>query len=299
MERHTPVLADLSLPETFYPLGPLASAVAWSRSVAKSLGRLLLRRRRNFLVVNAEYHAGHWARVLRERSWERTRDPIAFLVGESTEPIVVKLGETYFRTTPRDYYRYRIEALRAFLAPHVGSSGSREIVELGCGFGYNLLSLVATDPELRVLGFDISENGIAAARQIFDHFGFGDRAQFDLIDLTRADDPSFAHVCGRTVFTFFCLEQIPYAIDAVVRNILAHRPQRVVHVEPGLSMLSWARLKDWPNWFYVRSMEYQTRLFDSVAELEQQGVLRVLERRRLPFSPTIQNNGFSIVWEPR
>ena len=105
-------------------------------------------------------------------------------------------------------------------------------MELGTGYGYNLFSLSLNHPDWTFKGFDISPNGIAAGREIADHFGLSDKVSFGRIDLTDAADPSLAEIEGETAFTYFCIEQIPYDVRKVVENIIAAKPKRVINIEP-------------------------------------------------------------------
>lgn len=278
-------------------VGSTEAFTVGARSCVRSVGRMLIRRvRRGREVVADEYHGGHWARMLQSRAWEQAPDLRAFLVGASAQQAFVRVGGRIHRSTYADYYRHRLDALPAFVEEMMGERG--DLVELGSGFGYNLFSIALAWPEARLTGLELSDNGIAAARQIAAHYRLQDRIGFDSIDLTVRDHPGFAKTAGQRLFTFFCLEQIPYDIEKVIENILAHRPKRVVHVEPGVDMLQLSRLSDWPNYLYVKSVDYQTRLFETLESLQRAGRVRILRKARMPFAPTIQNDGFAISWEP-
>ncbi|HUP93653.1 MAG TPA: class I SAM-dependent methyltransferase [Burkholderiales bacterium] len=243
----------------------------------------------------SEYDAGNWARVRRERAWERAGSLEEFLIGERTDMIVARVEGAPMRLPCRDYYRHRLGALGRLVMPHLEGA---ELVELGCGFGYNLFALALAFPGRRFLGLDISPNGIETGRAIAAHFGLADRIHFDFLDLTKAGDRNFALLRGRFCLTFFCLEQIPYSIEAVVRNIARAQPRRVLHVEPSIELLDLRRPGDWANYAFVKSMDYQSDLFRLLPRLAAAGELRVLEVGRADFAPTLQNTGFTAVWEP-
>jgi hypothetical protein len=52
------------------------------------------------------------------------------------------------------------------------------------------------------------------------------------------------------------------------------------------------------NYAYVKSVDYQTRLFSTLATLRARGDIRILAQRRLSWAPTIHNDTFLVVWEP-
>lgn len=279
------------------PASRLDLSRAYTIDLARSLRRLAFKNvRRTHDVVDSEYNSGSWDRVLNQRGWLDGRSLEEFLIGQSAAPRLAKVNNRIVRITTRDYYRYRIGALSELMAGHAG--GATSLLELGAGYGANLFSL-SLDPRWRKLrGFDIAPNGIEAGRQIASHFKLDDRVSFDRIDLTDAGDPHFSELAGGTVFTYFCIEQIPYAVEAVIENIIRARPARVINIEPGVDMLKLSEPRDFASRVYIRSMDYQTRLFKLLDALDAQGRIRVVARERMAFAPTLHNDGLLYAWEP-
>jgi len=279
------------------PASRLDLSRAYTIDLARSLRRLAFKNvRRTDDVVDSEYNSGEWDRVLNQRAWlGRTLEE--FLIGQNTEPRLAKVDDRIVRIITRDYYRYRISALSGLIARHAGEATS--LLELGAGYGANLFSLSLDPHWTRLRGFDIAPNGIEAGRQIASHFQLDDRVSFDRIDLTDTSDPQFSELAGGTVFTYFCIEQVPYAVEAVIDNIIRARPARVVNIEPGIDMLNLARPRDFTSHVYIRSMDYQTRLFKLLDALDAQGRIRILARERMAFAPTLHNDGLLYAWEPR
>ena len=58
---------------------------------------------------------------------------------------------------------------------------------------------------------------------------------------------SFKELAGGAVFTYFCIEQIPYAVEAVVENIIRAAPARVVNIEPAVDMLRLSQPRDFAS----------------------------------------------------
>jgi len=63
-------------------------------------------------------------------------------------------------------------------------------------------------------------------------------------------------------------------------------------------MLSRLDPRDIASRVYIRSMDYQTRLFELLDELDAKGRIRVIARERMNFAPTQHNDGLLSVWEP-
>jgi len=269
---------------------------AYAVDLARSLRRLALKNvRRTNDVVNSEYNAGEWSRILSERAWQGGRTLEEFLVGQNDAQRLAKVDGQIVRITTKDYYHYRISALSELITRHTG--GTTSLLELGAGFGYNLFSLSLDPRWTKLRGFDIAPNGIEAGRQIANHFQLTDRVSFDRIDLTDANDPHFKELAGSTVLTYFCIEQIPYAVEAVIENIIRAGPARVVNIEPGVDMLELRQPRDFASRVYIESMDYQTRLFKLLDQLDKQGRIRVLARERMGFAPTLHNDGLLYAWE--
>lgn len=274
----------------------LALSRAYATDLARSLLRLAFKNvKRTGDVVDSEYNSGAWDRVLNKRAW--IGKPLEeFLAGQSDSPRLAKVNGQLVRIATKDYYKYRIRALSELMTRHAGDATS--LVELGCGTGYNLFSLSLDPRWTRLRGFDIAPNGIEAGRQIAGHYGLDGRVSFDRIDLTDANDPQFSQLAGATVFTHFCIEQIPYAVDAVIENILRARPGRVVNIEPAIDMLNLSDPRDLASRLYLKSVDYQTRLFALLNELERKGRIRILARERMAYAPTLHNDGLLYAWEP-
>ncbi len=280
------------------PASRLELSRAYTVDLARSLRRLAFKNvRRTTDVVDSEYNAGEWGRILAKRAWLSEPTLEAFLIGHNDAPRLAKVDGQLVRITTSDYYRYRIGALSRLISRHVG--GASTLLELGAGFGYNLFSL-SLDPQWRTLrGLDIAPNGVEAGRLIATHFKLNERVRFDRIDLTDAADARFEELAGATVFTYFCIEQIPYAVEAVVEHIIRARPARVVNIEPGVDMLKLSNPRDLASRVYIQSVDYQTRLFKLLDTLDQNGRIRVLARERMGFAPTLHNDGLLYAWEPR
>lgn len=279
------------------PATPLDLSLAYTADLARSLRRLALKNvRRTHDVVDSEYNSGEWDRVLNKRAWLQAPSLEQFLAGSSEVPLLAKVDNEMVRIPARDYYRYRIGALSDLIVRHAGAAEA--LLELGSGYGYNLFSL-SLDPRWKQLrGLDIAPNGIEAGRQIASHYGLGDRVSFDRLDLTDSANPRFAELTGATIFTYFCIEQIPYAVEKVIDNIIRARPARVVNIEPAVDMLNLASPRDLTSRVYIQSMDYQTRLFNYLDELDGSGRIRVHARERMRFAPTLHNDGLLYAWEP-
>lgn len=246
--------------------------------------------------VRAEYDQGQWKSILDRRPWLHASDVEDLLFPGQNEELIAKIENQYVRISTRDYYKYRTEMLQAVTNEFAG--GETELVELGCGYGMNLFSLVSKKARSKLIGLDISENAVEAGCQISKHFGLDDRISFDQIDLLDGGHLGFERITGKSVFTYYCLEQLKYSTKLVIDNIIKARPKRVIHIEPTTELLHLWAPKDLVNYLYITRKDYQNNLLSTILSYEQMGKLRTLEVRRLFYAPTVRHDPTLICWEP-
>ena len=285
------------LPTYGEPLTTAETCRVIARELAESAVRLLLRRtRRQASVVAAEYDLGDWRRVLSERAWLRHASLDDFLNPDNTAVRIVKLDNRYVRLRTDAYYHYRRQALCGVIERY--AADAEELVELGCGFGRNIFTLIVADPARRVVGLDISPHAITAATEIAAHFGVKGRATLDVLDLRDRADRNWSYIRGRTVFTYYCLEQLKYAMPQVIDNIMSAAPRRVIHVEPCVETLRLWSPRDLVNYLYILRQDYQDSLLSTLRARQRAGALRIVAEARLYYAPTIRHDPTLICWEP-
>ena len=275
----------------------LSLSYGYSKQLLRSIVKLVFRKdKRNSSKVSFSYHSGSWRAIKKKKEWLKYDNLLDYVIGDNVSTRLAKIDSKCVFVNTKYYYEKRLHEFSKIIEEYANTQST--ITELGCGYGYNLFSLYATGKWAQLTGFDISENAIESAKEIAAHFKIGDSVRFGNIDLTDVRNENFEKISGSTVFTYFCIEQIPYAVEKVVDNIIAHRPKRVINIEPTTEMLKIWKPLDFLNFVYVKSMDYQTRLFNVLANLEKEGKVRIIAKDRLGYAPTIHNDGFIVVWEP-
>lgn len=245
--------------------------------------------------VGLEYDVGSWRAMLESRAWEKYLSLEAFLVSSDLQSDrVVTVDDSLVRMSTTDYYRLRLKAVQRIIeANMVGDS----LVEIGSGFGLNLFSVALANKHARLAGYDISVNGVTAARMIAKHFGVSN-VSFDIHDLITASDAEYRRFEGSTVLSYLCLEQLGSYTEHIIQKLLRSGARRMIHVETTYELLRRWSPRDWLSYLYVRRMDYITDLLATLRRFEQRGALRILRAERLNYSPTIRNTTTLIVWEP-
>lgn len=285
----------LPLPATAERLGTIAASAAYFRSCAGSLARWAKRRHRTDARVASEYDQGTWEKARRDAAWQRAPSLDAYVAETSRKTLVAMLDGSLCRVPAHDYYRFRYRRLRQLIDTF--RKPGTPVVELGSGLGTNLFRLRAEGLDVPMKGFDISPTGVEVARSVTSHFDLR-QMDFDVLDLRQHDHPNYPQIEGTTVFTYYCLEQIPSATREVMEAIARARPARVIHVEPSTELLSWWRLSDTATRAYVLSQDYQRTLMRTAKDLEAEGKLRIDGCSRMRFAPTQRNFPLVLIWTP-
>ena len=269
------------------------------RELLESAGVMAFRRvRRGRDQVRRDYDLGTWRAVLESRPWLRhatLRDYVLTTDESDRRLIVAKMDDRLVRVRQRAYYEYRLRLLQDVLAQYAGDQPA--LVELGCGAGVNLLSLHLAGRWASLNGFDISANAIQAASEAARHFAL-EHVRFARLDLTDANDPSFARLRDRTVFTYYCLEQLKYSTAAVIEHLIRAGVRRAIHIEPTTELLRFWSLMDWVTYAYIRRQDYQDNLLRTLRGFATQGRIRSVDVKRLYYSPTPRNDPVVVCWEP-
>jgi SAM-dependent methyltransferase len=263
--------------------------------VNETLNLAFHRPNRDRAHVMREYDDGVWKRALQGKAWLRAGSLEEYLTTADVRDRVAKIQGRLVRIRTCDYYQFRTRMIQETITRFAGDV--TEIVEVGCGTGQNLFALAHSGRWSRLVGLDLSENGVAAARDAAAHFGL-DRVEFGVLDLIRSDDPGFSRLKGRTVFSYYCLEQLKYHTALVIENLLRAGVRRVIHIEPTTELLSPWSVMDWINGAYVTRNDYQNNIIRTVRRFEKQCRLRILHTERLGYAPTPRNDPVLVCWEP-
>jgi hypothetical protein len=274
--------------------------ITYVRLLARNLFKLFLRfslaRVRNPTVTKKEYEEFAWASVLSSKEWERFESIDDFVTkrNDLRRRVCLVDGKVDYLTT-HAYYTYRKKTLRYLVEPYLKEGTG--IVELGCGWGFNLFSLAdSIQKPTTMLGMDVSHNGLQAGRQVSEKFGVP--VDFKHIDLLDDTHPNWKEIKSRVVMTYYCLEQLANYMDRVISNLIKAGPELVIHIEPTRELSNPLNLLDFNSLVYSRARDYPGNIVSTILNKQDLGLVKVEKVQKKRYAPSLQNYPVFIVWKP-
>ena len=210
---------------------------------------------------------------------------------ESGKPVCISRGDELYEVSLSTARAEYCELLLKTLSSKIDNC--RTVVELGCGYGYNLWMLQQRAPCKSYLGGEYSSKAVELASLLYQHdttirvlaFNFYDCHTYGLLD--DVDPPV-------VVFTSHAIEQLPQA--ATVLDALASYRKgisAVFHFEPvfelhGETLLGLMRRR------YCELNDYNRDLF---SELQQRAYIRVMNAQSDVFGLNPLNPTSIVEWE--
>ena len=189
-------------------------------------------RARTRAKVEAEYNADKYASCLSYLSSnpDATPDDLrAFEFGRDDETVCISRGGRLLTCTVGRARELYVDLLMETMAAAITASAS--VVELGCGYGYNLARLAERFPGVEYRGGDYSANAVEIARMLYGNTDGLTVEKFDFYETPYALLDGLPEPI--VVFTLHALEQIPQSGPVVDALIAAgDRIGSVFHFEP-------------------------------------------------------------------
>ncbi|MBI4615056.1 MAG: class I SAM-dependent methyltransferase [Planctomycetes bacterium] len=194
--------------------------------------------RRTIEKIDEEYDKDKYAKAL--EWYDRAGgDPEAIMtfewsvVGGGEHPICVSRGDHLYATTIGAARAAYQDLLHDVLRPAIDEGTT--VVELGCGYGYNLWRLSGRMKARRFIGGDYSANAIKLAARLYERNSLVSVRPFNFYDALYQLLEQLEGPC--VVFTSHALEQLPTAAH-VIEVLASHIDKRsnVFHFEPVIEL---------------------------------------------------------------
>lgn len=190
---------------------------------------------RNIEKVEAEYNQDKYAHCL-AFCWQRpeagAEEVKQFELGdEPDQEICMSSGDELWAVTMHDafsaYQAVLINAMRAAIQE------AEVVIELGCGYGFNLWRLSQEFPEKRYVGGEYSQNAVLVAEQIFRSHPVIRVEPFNYYDANYSILQDNLKGIKAVVFTVHSVEQLPSAAS-IIKTLASYGQHDVTffHFEP-------------------------------------------------------------------
>ena len=254
--------------------------------------------KRDYEIVKKEYDQKNWKEIFENKEWLQFKSLHDYIFqikknGKDLQKVKIKalVDSKLYNISQYDYYKFRPMTMLNILKEFVADD--EKIVELGCGYGFNIFSLIVLNLKNKFEGYDISKNAIDAANKITKQFNCD--VTFGIYDMTKPFRPNL--LTKKSVFTYYAFEQLKYKTEKVIKNIIDQKPNQVLHFEPIIELYS-NEIRDVASKLYLKAQDYQDNLLKTLRMFESKKKLKITHVKRLGYSRNPLIEGSFVRWVP-
>lgn len=168
--------------------------------------------------------------------------------------------------------------------------------EFGSGTGYNLLAIAKIFPEKEYLGSDFVGSSVDLMNEIA---GATKNIKLSASNFNMLK-PNYNYSISANdgVFTFGSLEQLASNVEPMIKFLISKRPKIVVHTEPVEEFYDLGNLEDYLAYQFQSKRGYSSGLIGLLEDLERQGVIQIIKKKRLFFGSFFMEGYNHIAWRP-
>ena len=233
------------------------------------------RKKRDFKIVESEYEDYAWFNV--EKNLENfirsgNSNPAEFLFDFAfPRRSFLAVMEKIRFVDSSEYYRYKANKLNK-LSVFFGDS----ILEIGSGFGSNLMALRISGYRGQLFGIDISDRGVNIANQLSNYFNLElSIKKQDILKLDMNNTREYQEV--NSILIYQVIEQIPNDVRVFIQNLLTLFPSKKFFIIESLAGYKIRNFSELITSLYIYKQNYQSNLIDVLIEHEEIGSIRNLE----------------------
>ncbi len=252
------------------------------------------------LRISGENDSAVW-----ERGWGQIRDVVAregFNL-RSLKPqyfrnqMVLRLAGDY-ACAPNDTFVTDVDVLLRRIAYSRYLAGSTSVLELGCGTGLNLLLLRDILPQAKLVGADWARASVEILDLASKESGSKiSGMQFNMLTLEGRE--RLAIDSDTAVLTVHSMEQLGSGFQPLFDMLMQAKPRLCVHFEPIVELYDPAQLFDALAIRYHKKRNYLQDYLPALQRYAEQGLIEMLDVRRLGFGSQFHEAYSLVVWRPR
>ena len=170
------------------------------------------------------------------------------------------------------------------------------LVELGSGWGRNLLYALDQGWCSKALGGEYTKEGQQLCNQIGKNFNLPIKSL--PFDYYNPSSDFLKQLEGTVVFTHNSIEQIGIMPEETILALIASKPKAVIHAEPIYEYRDKKTMLHFMWKRYTEVNDYNKNLLTILRKLEIQGKLRITNEQVHAFGLNAFNPGSFIAWQP-
>lgn len=169
------------------------------------------------------------------------------------------------------------------------------IYEFGCGPGYNFVPLSKQFPSKRFYGLDWAQSAVELVNKLAKTLDIHLKGlPFDFYhpnpELELDSNSGILTICG--------LEQVGRQYDDFLNFLLEKKPTVCVHMEPWLEAYDEENIVDYLAIRYHQKRNYLNGFYTRLFELEEQGLISIIHKKRAFFGSLFHEGYSMIAWKP-
>lgn len=172
----------------------------------------------------------------------------------------------------------------------------KNIYEFGCGTGFNLLHANRVYPEKQLFGSDFVQSSVDLVNELAAQKGIPMTG--DLFNMLEPD-VNYDIRPNSGVFTFGSLEQLASNLDPIFEFLLSKDIEICVHTEPAIELYEDNSVVDYLGKKFQGKRGYSSGLVGKLKELEDNGMIEILNIKRLYFGSFFMEGYNHMVWKPK
>lgn len=207
----------------------------------------------------------------------------------------IRWKQEYWLPKDEKFERNYIDVLRAYIFTEF-MERCDTIYEFGAGTGHNLVAAAGIYPEKKLVGTDFVQSAVDLIAEVGREKGI--KLHSEIFNMLEPNQ-EFKLDRGAGVLTFGALEQLAGQLDNVFDYFLEQSAGIFVHVEPAIELYDDTVLEDYLASLFQGRRGYSAGLISKLKNMEKNGIIELLECRRLGFGSLMMEGYNLFVWKKK
>jgi len=196
-----------------------------------------------------------------------------------------------------EYFEYNLLRALTYWLFDKYLKDAKEIYEFGCGTGQHLLTARQFNKNARIVGLDWAESSQKIINEIKNRTNITniEGRKFDFFNPDKRLEIGNAAV----IYTIAALEQVGKNHEEFINYLLHQKPSLCFHLEPIEELMDRGDLLQYLSVEYIKRRNYLQGFMSRLRELEDRGIVEILEAKRTKVGQLFMEGYSLVVWRPK